>query len=80
MGLTWDFIRARAVNILGEGPVEAIEEGFEIFQVIQTDGLAGAWTHLQEQFGDLKETIMDSMMGMLVTCLLYTSPSPRDRG
>ncbi|MGH1337289.1 MAG: hypothetical protein ACRBFS_14290, partial [Aureispira sp.] len=67
LNLTWDFVRDRAVNILGEKPVEAIEEGFEIFQIIQTDGFAGAWEHLKEQFGDLQETIMDSMMGMLIS-------------
>ena len=67
MNLTWDFIRERAVGVLGERPVQAIEEGFEIFQVIKTEGLAGAWTYIQDQFGDLKETIMDSMMGMLIS-------------
>ncbi len=67
LNLTWDFIRERAVGVLGERPVQAIEEGFEIFQVIKTEGLAGAWTYIQDQFGDLKETIMDSMMGMLIS-------------
>ncbi len=67
LNMTWDFIRERAVNVLGERKVQAIEEGFEIFQVIKNEGLAGAWDYMKEQFNDLKATIMDSMMGMLIS-------------
>lgn len=67
LGLTWDFIRERAVGILGERPVQAIEESFGVFQILQEEGLAGAWEHLKEQFGDLKETILGSITSMIVT-------------
>ncbi|BDS15386.1 phage tail protein [Aureispira anguillae] len=67
LGLTWDFIRARAVNILGERPVKAIEDGFEIFQIIRTDGIAGAWEYIKEEFSDLKETIIGSITEMLIS-------------
>lgn len=67
LGLTWNFIRERAVNILGEGPVKAIEEGFEVFQVLKTDGVAGAWEYLKEEFSDLKETILGSITEMLIS-------------
>ncbi len=66
LNLTWDFVRGRAVKAMGEGPVQTMEEGFEIFQVIQKEGIVGAWEHLKEGFADLQETIMDSMMGMLI--------------
>ncbi|MFK7798740.1 MAG: Rossmann-like fold-containing protein [Aureispira sp.] len=66
LNLTWEALRERAVGQFGEGRVEKMEEGFEIFKVIKQDGMAGAWEHLKEQFSDLKETIMDSMIGMII--------------
>jgi hypothetical protein len=67
LGMTWDFIRERAVGVLGERAVGTIEESFEIFQVLREDGLGGAWEFLKEQFGDLQETIMGSITGMLIS-------------
>ena len=66
LNLTWEALRERAVGVLGEKAVGTIEEGFEIFQIIKQDGMAGAWEHIKEQFTDLKETIMDSMVGMII--------------
>jgi hypothetical protein len=37
LGMTWDFIRDRAVGVLGERAVGTIEESFEIFQIIRTE-------------------------------------------
>lgn len=55
LGMTWDFIRERAVGVLGEKAVGTIEESFEIFQILRTDGMGGAWEYLKDQFGDLQE-------------------------
>lgn len=67
LGMTWDFIRDRAVGVLGEKAVGTIEESFEVFQVLRTEGMGGAWEYLKEQFGDLQETIMGSITGMLIS-------------
>ena len=67
LGLTYDYIREKAVKLLGERTVKVIEEGFEIFKIIQTDGISGVWEYLKEKFNDLKDTIIGAITEMLVT-------------
>lgn len=70
LGLTWDYIRQKAVRHLGEPVVVALETGFEIFQVIRTGGIDGLWEYLKEQFNDLKETVIDSIKEMVITTVI----------
>ncbi|MDW3191836.1 MAG: hypothetical protein R8G66_05715 [Cytophagales bacterium] len=67
LGLTWDYFRDKAVKMLGEPLVSAMETGFELFQIIRKDGVAGLWEHIKEQFTDLKEMVMDAIRDMIVT-------------
>ncbi|RMA58861.1 eCIS core domain-containing protein [Ulvibacter antarcticus] len=67
LGLSWDYMREKAVKLLGEPVVQAMEFGLEMFQIIRTQGVAGIWEYLKEQFNDLKETIIDSIKEMLIT-------------
>lgn len=70
LGLTWDYIRQKAVQHLGEPVVVALETGFEIFQVIRTGGIDGLWEYLKEQFNDLKETVIDAIKEMVITTVI----------
>lgn len=65
LGLTWDYIRGKAVKQLGERVVSAAEAVFTPFKVLVTDGPAGLWEYVQDQFGDLKELVMDQIQGLL---------------
>ncbi len=67
LGLTWDYIRAKAVKLFGETVVAAMEKGVEIFQVIQREGAAGLWKYVKEQFSNLKEMVMDQIKEMVTT-------------
>lgn len=67
LGLGWDFMRKKAVLLLGEPMVEAMEKGFEMFMIIREKGVSGMWEHIKEQFTDLKETIIESIKSMLIT-------------
>ncbi|MAZ28350.1 MAG: hypothetical protein CL868_14905 [Cytophagaceae bacterium] len=67
LGLTWDYMRQKAVKLLGEPVVQALEVGFEIFQIIRTQGIAGVWEYLKEQFNDLKETVIDAIQEMIIS-------------
>lgn len=67
LGLTWNTIRARAVAILGEPVVNALETGFELFMIIKEQGLAGLWEYVQEQIATLQETVIDGIKEMLMT-------------
>ncbi len=65
LGLGWDFIRAKAVKLLGEPVVQALEQGFELFKVLAEKGPLGLWEYLKDQFSDLKETILDAIQDMI---------------
>lgn len=67
LGLTWDYLRKKAVKLLGEPVVKAMEFGLEMFQIIRTQGFAGIWEYIKDQFTDLKEKIIDSIKNMLIT-------------
>ncbi|MBT7393551.1 MAG: DUF4157 domain-containing protein [Prolixibacteraceae bacterium] len=67
LGLTWDYIRKKAVKLLGEPIVKALETGFEIFKIIRKDGIAGLWNYIKQQFNDLKETVIGAIKQMIIT-------------
>ena len=53
LGLTYANIRARAVNILGEKVVKALETTAEVFKVLITKGPAGLWEFIKDKLGNL---------------------------
>ena len=48
-------------------------------QMVVLSAMAGTTNALVEINAELREHRIDSANSMLETCLLYTSPSPRDR-
>lgn len=70
LGLTWDYMRQKAVKLLGVPVVQALETGFELFQIIRTEGIAGIWEYIKEQFNDLKETVIDSIQEMIISTVV----------
>ena len=70
LGLTWDYIRQKAVKHLGEPVVVALETGFEIFQIVRTQGIDGLWEYLKDQFNDLKETVIDAIKEMVISTVI----------
>jgi len=71
LSLTWNDIRAVGSKVVGEPVMKvletSVETGFEIIQVIRKDGVAGLWEYLKDQFADLKETVMDTIMEIIQT-------------
>jgi len=66
LGLTYANIRARAVTIVGEPIVKAIEQAAEIFQILLTEGPAGLWKYIKEQIGDFKEMILEQIKSFII--------------
>ena len=54
LGITWENIRAKLVEHLGEGPVVVLEEGFELIKILVTEGPAAAWEKIMEHLSNLK--------------------------
>lgn len=65
LGLTWDYVRSKAVNLFGAEAVAGLEKGFEIFQILRKDGLAGVWTYIKGELGNLKELVIDQIQGII---------------
>ncbi len=61
LGLTWANIRLRAVAIVGEPTVKALETGAEIFKILITKGAAGIWEYIKEQAAALLETVKEGV-------------------
>lgn len=66
LGLTYANFRQRAVRILGEGVVRALETTAEIFQVLITEGPAGLWRWIREQFETLKEQMISQVRDFIM--------------
>src|SRR5262249_32570314 len=67
LGLTWDYLRAKAVKLLGEPVVKALEIGFDLFKIFMKEGVSGLWNYAKEKFSDLKEMIIEQIKSMLIT-------------
>lgn len=67
LGLSWEYLRERAVKHLGEPVVKALETGFDLFKIFIKDGVAGLWEYAKEKFNDLKEMIIENIKEMLIT-------------
>ncbi|MDZ7962274.1 MAG: DUF4157 domain-containing protein [Aulosira sp. DedQUE10] len=61
LGATWTFIRARAVKILGEKVVKAMETTAEIFKILINQGIMGVWEYIKEQLSNLKDVVIEGI-------------------
>ena len=66
LGLTWDYMRKKAVKLFGARVVAAMEKGSEVFQALM-QGPDGLWEYVQGEFGDLKETVLGAIKEMVIT-------------
>ena len=65
LGLTYANFRARAVAIVGEPVVAAIEKTAEVFKVIVTEGVSGLWRFIKEQLANLKSLVLDAIFDFI---------------
>lgn len=66
LGLTWAYIRSKAVQLFGETVVAVMEKGAEIFMKLR-EGPDAVWEYVKEQFNDLKEMVLDQIKEMIIT-------------
>jgi hypothetical protein len=65
LGLTYANFRARAVQIVGEPVVAALEKTAEVFKVIITEGIPGLWRFIKEKVEDLKSMVLDAIFDFI---------------
>jgi hypothetical protein len=66
LGFTWNYVRGKAVKLFGEPVVKVMETAAEIFMVIKSEGMAGLWKYLKDQFNDLQETVLGAIKEMII--------------
>ena len=71
LGLTWQNIRARAVQSLGEKAVTVIEKASDIVQLLISGGPAAVWEHVQGMVGDLKSMVLDEIKHFVTTEIIH---------
>lgn len=65
LGLTYARFRARAVALVGEPVVAALEQAAEVFKIIVTEGISGLWRFIKEQVTDLKSLVLDAIFSFI---------------
>ncbi len=66
LGLTWTNIRKRAVAIVGEKVVSALETASEIIVTLVTKGVSGLWEWVKEKAINLMGTVLGEIKSFLV--------------
>jgi|GEM_PF-2369986 len=61
LGLTYANFRARAVAIVGEPVVAALEKAAEVFKIFITEGIPGLWRFIKDKLTDLKSMVLDAI-------------------
>lgn len=67
LGMSWNYVRTKAVKLMGEPVVAAAEKAYDVFLLLQEKGPLGLWEHVQDQFTDLKETVIGEIKNMVIT-------------
>lgn len=70
LGLTWSNIRKRAVAIVGEPVVSALEKASEIFITLVTKGPAGLWEYIKEQAMSFLDTLKEGIKSFVIETVI----------
>ena len=66
LGLTYANIRARAVAIVGEPVVQALEQTAEVFRILITQGPGGLWEYIKEKLGNLRDMVLEGIKSFVI--------------
>jgi hypothetical protein len=66
LGLTWEWVRAKAVRLVGEENVARIEFILSYVQTLVTGGFPALWERLRDEFGGLVDTVLGAIREFLV--------------
>ncbi|HEY9778927.1 MAG TPA: DUF4157 domain-containing protein [Leptolyngbyaceae cyanobacterium] len=61
LGLGYEAIRDRAVDRFGEEKVGHLEQSFDMFRILATQGIIGLWEFVKDRVGDLKSMVLDAI-------------------
>lgn len=84
LGLSVANVMALARKVIGSKYVDMLEKGahlglkvadkmLNIFNILKTEGIAGLWEFIKEQFTDLKERLLEEAKSFIITTIIETA-------
>ncbi len=70
LGLTYQGMRDRVANKVGEKKVSALEKGFDMFILWKNEGAAGLWKFIQDKLGNLQEMVMGGIQSFVIDTII----------
>ena len=73
LGISYEAIRAKAVRRLGrDGEQKAgyLEQSFEMFRILATQGVVGVWQVIKDRFGDFKSMVLEPITHFITTSVV----------
>jgi hypothetical protein len=70
LGITYERMRAKAVKLIGEKAVGAIEKVVEYITVLVKGGPAALWEKVKEDLSSLKEMVIDAIQDWIITTIV----------
>jgi hypothetical protein len=70
LGLTYQGMRDRVANKVGEKKVSALEKGFDMFILWKNEGAAGLWKFVQDKLTNLKEMVIGGIQSFVVESII----------
>ena len=61
LGMTWASIRARMTGIFGERMVGILENVFDVFRALKSEGISGLFRFVQDRVTGIKDTIVEAL-------------------
>lgn len=66
LGLTWENLRLKLVEHMGETAVKALETGFELVKILVTEGPAAAWEKIMEHLDNLQSMVIQEISQFVI--------------
>ncbi len=70
LGITYERMRAKAVKLIGERAVKAIEKVVEYVTVLVKGGPAALWEKVKEDLSSLKAMVIDAIQDWIITTIV----------
>jgi len=70
LGITYERMRAKAVKLIGERAVSAIEKIVEYITILVKGGPAALWEKVKEDLSNLKEMVIDAIQDWLISTII----------
>ena len=71
LGLTYQALRKRMVDVLGETVVSTLEKTFTLVKTLVTQGPVAAWEQMKEMAEEMKGTFIDAVKEWVKTTIVY---------